>query len=248
MVVGVGPDPLDQRRRQRPLPPDPLGLVEERVGRGVEPVRVAAERPHAARAVHQEPPHADPVDRLDARPVHVPPREVVARAGGQHLDVVVGRGAPPPRGGTRTRRPRRSPGRSAGRRRRAGGGSAGSRHRTRPRAGEALEVLAEPGADGLGVERAEARPLRRRPPRRGDRGRAPPGGAARRWRGSPSPGRAARRRPWCPARRPPRRRPPARRSASPPGAARRSPRARRGRGRPTPGGSTRTARPGTRCP
>ena len=91
VVVGVGSDPLDQERRERSLPPHPLGLVEERVRGGVEPVRVAPERAHAARAVHGEPAHADPVDRLHARRVDVPPGEVVARAGGQHLDVVVGR-------------------------------------------------------------------------------------------------------------------------------------------------------------
>ena len=31
VVVGMGADPLDQRGRERPLPPHPLGLVEERV-------------------------------------------------------------------------------------------------------------------------------------------------------------------------------------------------------------------------
>jgi hypothetical protein len=90
VVVGVGADPLDQLRREGALSPDPLRLVEERVGRRVEPVGVAAEGAHPARPVHGEAAHADAVDRRDARRVDVSPREVVARTRGEHLDVVVG--------------------------------------------------------------------------------------------------------------------------------------------------------------
>ena len=54
-----------------------------------DPVGVAVERVDVARVRVREAPHGDAVDALAAFGILVRPRDVVARAGRQHLDVVV---------------------------------------------------------------------------------------------------------------------------------------------------------------
>ena len=89
VLLVVPPQVLDERRAPRPLLLQPLHLVGAAVRVVVDPLGVRVERVDVARARVREAPHGDAADAVGAFRVLVLPRDVVARAGRQHLDVVL---------------------------------------------------------------------------------------------------------------------------------------------------------------
>ncbi len=82
---------LEQRRRPRALLLQPRHLVFARMRIIEDPVRILVETVDVAGARILEAPHRDAADPIVALGILVLPGHVVARAGGQHFDVVLGR-------------------------------------------------------------------------------------------------------------------------------------------------------------
>ena len=80
---------VDQRGTPGPLLLQPLHLVGAAVRVVEDPFRVLVERREIARPRVREAPHRDPAHAIGSFRVLVLPRDVVARAGGQHLDLVL---------------------------------------------------------------------------------------------------------------------------------------------------------------
>ena len=80
---------LDEAGAPRPLLLQPLHLVGAGVWVPVDPLRVGVERADVARGRVREPPHRHAADAVGALGVFVLPCDVVARAGREHVHVVV---------------------------------------------------------------------------------------------------------------------------------------------------------------
>src|SRR5471032_2386787 len=81
---------LDERRGPRALLLQPFHLVGAAVRVGVDPLRILIER-LVARAGIREPPHGHAANAVRALGILVRPRRVVARAGRQHVNIVLRR-------------------------------------------------------------------------------------------------------------------------------------------------------------
>ena len=90
-IVGlpVSGEVIEQRRAPWALLLEPRHLIVARMRVVEDPFGVAVEGVDVPRMRVCEAPHGDAVDALAAFGILVRPRDVVARAGGQHLDVVL---------------------------------------------------------------------------------------------------------------------------------------------------------------
>src|SRR5207244_3921872 len=90
-LLMMPPQVLDERRAPRSLLFQPFHFVGAVVRVGVYPLGVAIERIEIARQRIGEAPHHDPADAVRSFWIVVLPRDVVPRAGREHLDVVLRR-------------------------------------------------------------------------------------------------------------------------------------------------------------